>query len=214
MEAASLRHDSPQSLLKLFKDKLRSRGARGMVGLQRIFKIMDDDESGSLSLREFTKACKDFRIGISDENIPALFSLFDTNGDGTMSYSEFLHTVRGEMNSKRIDIVQRAFDLIDENENGQLDIDELKARFDASRHPSVLNGDSTAQLVTNEFFETFEAHHKMVNDDKRYMPVGLEQFGDYYASVSSLYENDDEFVQMMVATWNMKGPGKSYQRQD
>lgn len=201
MEAASLRHDSPQSLLKLFKDKLRSRGSRGMVGLQRIFKIMDDDESGSLSLREFNKACKDFRIGISDENIPALFSLFDTNGDGTMSYSEFLHAVRGEMNQTRTDIVQRAFELIDENENGQLDIDELKNRFDASRHPSVLNGDTTAQLVTNEFFETFEAHHKMVNDDKRYMPVGLEQFGDYYASVSSLYENDEDFVQMMVSTW-------------
>jgi len=86
----------------------------------------------------------------------------------------------------------------------------LKNSYNASRHPSVLNGDSTAQLVTNEFFETFEAHHKMVNDDKRYMPVGLEQFGDYYASVSSLYENDDDFVQMMVATWNMKGSGKSY----
>ena len=81
MEAASARHDSPQSLLKLFKDKLRARGSRGMIGLQRIFKIMDDDESGALSLREFNKACKDFRIGISDENIPALFSLFDTNGD-------------------------------------------------------------------------------------------------------------------------------------
>ena len=105
MEAASLRHDSPQSLLKLFKDKLRSRGSRGMIGLQRIFKIMDDDESGSLSLREFTKACKDFRIGISDENIPALFSLFDTNGDETMSYSEFLYAVRGEMNNTRISIV-------------------------------------------------------------------------------------------------------------
>ena len=28
-----MRHDSPQALLKLFQDKLRSRGARGMVGL-------------------------------------------------------------------------------------------------------------------------------------------------------------------------------------
>ena len=214
MEAASLRHDSPQSLLKLFKDKLRSRGSRGMIGLQRIFKIMDDDESGSLSLREFTKACKDFRIGISDENIPALFALFDTNGDGTMSYEEFLFAVRGDLNKTRLDIIKAAFDHIDENANRELELDELKAKFDASRHPSVLNGDTTEQLVTNEFFETFEAHHKMVNDDKRYMPVGLEQFGDYYASVSSLYENDDEFVQMMVATWNMKGPGKSYQRQD
>ena len=47
---------------------------------------MDDDESGALSQREFAKACKDFKIGISDENVPILFTLFDTNGDGTMSY--------------------------------------------------------------------------------------------------------------------------------
>lgn len=47
---------------------------------------MDDDQSGTLSLREFTKACKDFKIGISDENVPILFKLFDTNDDGTMSY--------------------------------------------------------------------------------------------------------------------------------
>ena len=44
-----MRQDSPQSLLKLFMDKLRARGARGMIGLQRIFKIMDDDEAGALS---------------------------------------------------------------------------------------------------------------------------------------------------------------------
>ena len=73
LEAAVARHDSPQSLLELFKNKLRSRGSRGMIGLQRIFKIMDDDESGALSQREFAKACRDFKIGISDENIPVLF---------------------------------------------------------------------------------------------------------------------------------------------
>lgn len=98
------------------------------------------------------------------------------------------------MNETRTRVVQGAFQLIDENGNGQLDVDELKNRYDASRHPSVLNGDTTAQLVTNEFLETFEAHHKMVNNDRRYMPVDLEQFVDYYASVSSLYENDDDFV--------------------
>ena len=96
-----MRQDSPQSLLRLFMDKLRARGARGMIGLQRIFKIMDDDESGALSLREFSKACKDFKIGISEENVPALFSLFDTNGDGTMSYQEFLEAVRGQLNERR-----------------------------------------------------------------------------------------------------------------
>ena len=91
-----------------------------------------------------------------------------------MSYQEFLGQVRGELNDVRGNIVRKAFDATDANANGQLEIDELKQRFDATRHPSVLNGDTTAQLLTNEFFETLEAHHKMSNDDRRYMPVGLE----------------------------------------
>ena len=36
-------------LVKIFRDKIKARGARGIVGLQRIFKIMDDDGSRSLS---------------------------------------------------------------------------------------------------------------------------------------------------------------------
>lgn len=39
--------------MQLFRDKVKARGARGIVGLQRIFKIMDDDRSRSLSRNEF-----------------------------------------------------------------------------------------------------------------------------------------------------------------
>lgn len=90
--------EDPSALMRLFRDKIKARGARGMVGLQRIFKIMDDDGSKSLSLPEFSKAVRDFRVGISEENVPVLFSAFDTNGDGTMDYDEFLYAMRGEMN--------------------------------------------------------------------------------------------------------------------
>jgi len=38
-----------------------------MIGLQRIFKIMDDDHSGDLDIQEFWKAMKDFRVKISQD---------------------------------------------------------------------------------------------------------------------------------------------------
>jgi Ca2+-binding EF-hand superfamily protein len=43
---------------------------------------------------EFGKACKDFKIGVSEENVPILFSAFDKNGDGTLQYDEFINAVR------------------------------------------------------------------------------------------------------------------------
>ena len=47
---------------------------------------MDDDVSETLSLAKFTKACRDFRVGIREENVPILFDKFDLNRDGTLSY--------------------------------------------------------------------------------------------------------------------------------
>ena len=88
-----------------------------MIGLQRIFSIMDDDESGTLTQNEFFKACKDFKVGISEENVPALFKVFDRNLDGTMDYGEFLHTIRGDMNEQRSSLVKQVFQTL-ENRNG------------------------------------------------------------------------------------------------
>ena len=49
------------------RSKLAQRGARGFIGMQRQFKIMDDDMSGAIEIQEFKKAIKDFRIEINDE---------------------------------------------------------------------------------------------------------------------------------------------------
>jgi Ca2+-binding EF-hand superfamily protein len=63
-----------------------------------MFKIMDDDSSRCLSLYEFSKACRDFKTGISEEYMPTIFNAFDLNHDGTLSIDEFLMAVRGELN--------------------------------------------------------------------------------------------------------------------
>lgn len=93
-------------MMALFRDRLKARGVRGMVGLQRMFKIMDDDCSHSLSLYEFTKAVRDFKIGISDEYIPTIFNAFDLNHDGTLSIDEFLMAVRGDLNKSRLAVIK------------------------------------------------------------------------------------------------------------
>ena len=43
---------------------MKARGARGIIGLQRQFKIADDNGSGFLDLPEFTKAVNDFGVDI------------------------------------------------------------------------------------------------------------------------------------------------------
>jgi len=48
---------------------LAARGAKGFIGLQKQFKIMDDDNSGYLDMAEFRKAIRDFRIDLNEQEI-------------------------------------------------------------------------------------------------------------------------------------------------
>lgn len=48
-------------------NKLRARGARGLVGLARSFTIMDKDGSGHLSDKEFMNAMRSYRIADNEE---------------------------------------------------------------------------------------------------------------------------------------------------
>jgi hypothetical protein len=60
-------------MLEVFRKKVIQRGARGIIGLQRVFKIMDDDRSKSLSRYEFEKACKEYKMEFSSDDIGLLF---------------------------------------------------------------------------------------------------------------------------------------------
>lgn len=101
---------------------------------------MDDDGSRTLSEQEFAKACRDFKTGISEENIPTLFTAFDTNRDGTLNIDEFLYAIRGELNQKRLALVEKAFHKIDKDQSGSLDINDIRDSYNASKHPDVIEG--------------------------------------------------------------------------
>lgn len=53
-------------LLDNFRRKLLSRGCRGIIGLGRQFRIMDDNENKSLEFHEFHKAIVDYRIDVPE----------------------------------------------------------------------------------------------------------------------------------------------------
>jgi Ca2+-binding EF-hand superfamily protein len=122
---------------------------------------MDDDGSKSISLYEFTKACRDFKVGISEDNVPILFEAFDSNRDGTLNIDEFLMAIRGELNDFRTALVEKAFRKIDANSNGFIELDDIKDTYNASKHPDVIQGRKTEDQILMEFLETFEMHHNI-----------------------------------------------------
>jgi Ca2+-binding EF-hand superfamily protein len=92
-------------LAEALRNKLVSRGARGFIGLQRQFKIMDDNNSKSLDKYEFTKAMTDYMLGFSESEIQKLFGYFDFDRSGSIEFDEFIRAIRGPMNPTRKKIV-------------------------------------------------------------------------------------------------------------
>jgi Ca2+-binding EF-hand superfamily protein len=120
--------------------KLVTRGARGFIGLQRQFKIMDDNNSKSLDKYEFTKAMTDYMLGFTEGEIQKLFGYFDFDRSGLIEFDEFIRAIRGPMNPARKKIVLQAFKKLDKDGNGWIDITDIRGVYNATKHPDVLSG--------------------------------------------------------------------------
>jgi hypothetical protein len=97
--------DQVERLIDVLRARLNARGARGIIGLGKSFRIMDDNRSRSLDIEEFIKAMRDYGTGLSDREAPTLFLGFDRNRNGSVDYDEFLRFIRGPINARRQHLV-------------------------------------------------------------------------------------------------------------
>ena len=74
--------------------QLKSRGAKGIIGLARKFRIMDDDGSKSLNMSEFKKGLRESSFAITEQDLVSLFNYFDKDRSGTINFDEFLSGLR------------------------------------------------------------------------------------------------------------------------
>lgn len=68
----------------------------------------------------------DFRCGLNPKQIGQLFDIFDRDGSGEISYDEFLRSIRGEMNAARVAVVKKVFKVMDKDNSGVLDINDIR----------------------------------------------------------------------------------------
>jgi len=79
-------------------EKLRliclSRGASGIMGLGRMFRLMDDDGNKALNWDEFKRGMDDAGLELDESHTKELFDMFDRDKSGSVSLNEFLQEIR------------------------------------------------------------------------------------------------------------------------
>lgn len=165
---------------------------------------MDTDGSGELSVSEFQEVIDSYKIpGISASDASRLFKVFDRDGSGEISFEEFLTALCTELTPQRKRLVQEAFEWLDKNGNGSLEMGEVKDQFDPTRHPEVIAGTKTVEEARFSFFDMFTTFHNASTGFSGEPYISLAEFLEYHLYLNEMFDKEAEFRNFVVGVWNM-----------
>jgi Ca2+-binding EF-hand superfamily protein len=116
---------------------------------------------------------------------------------------------REEMTKRRVNIVNRAFGLLDKDGSGHITVEDVKHLYDPSHHKDFIDGNKTKEEVIEEFLDSFDGARG--NNDG---VITKKEWDDYYTDLSMSLPTDDYFVAMMESVWGITEDEDSEANQD
>lgn len=123
---------------------------------------------------------------------------YDTDGDGNINYNEFLSGLKDDLSERRVNMVRKAFAMMDRNKSGSITVSDIQGVFDVSMNPEFLEGRRTKDEILHLFLDQFEGSRG--NKDG---VITWNEWYDYYSDLSMSTPSDEYFVRMMESTWQI-----------
>lgn len=93
-----------------------------------MFRHMDIDYSKKIVFEELKIALKTYGIEISRPDLEGLFRVLDKDNSGEIDFCEFMIELRPDMCPTRVSVVTEAFQKLDVNKDGVLNMDDLQGK--------------------------------------------------------------------------------------
>ena len=200
---------SEKEALSLLTNKLFKRGLRGILYLYSQFLSLCPNLN-KISLNDFILVLKIQHLNIDINSAKKIFNMFSIiEGDEKfLDFYSFMRTYKKELNEYKLNIVEEIFSKIDTKGEDKINLNVLKMKYDASRHPDVLNGKYSEDEKIMEFLDCFglcydilKFDSEMKNEENKDY-VDFEIFANFYEYVSFIYPNDKDFEYVVRSTWN------------
>ncbi|KAM7525339.1 hypothetical protein LguiA_015241 [Lonicera macranthoides] len=97
-----------------------------IAGLKEMFKMIDTDNSGQITLEELKNGLERVGANLKDSEIKSLMQAADFDNSGTIDYSEFVAAMMNLNKAQKEDYMFAAFSYFDKDGSGYITADELQ----------------------------------------------------------------------------------------
>jgi hypothetical protein len=103
------------------------------------------------------------------------------------------------MNSRRANLVDMAFDIMDADGSGVIDLKDLTLLYDVTHHPDFKTGRKTKDQILRDLLDVFDTKGECDG------VVTRQEFHNYYSAISASIDTDDYFELMIRNSWHISG---------
>ena len=192
--------------LDIFRDKLGARGIVVVMNFVNQLRQYDRKGNKEISLNDFTEIINNSKVIMSQEEISDLFNDFADKQTNLLNYDVFLQRLKGDLNPRRQNIVKVAFDKLDTEKCGVIDLSDIKTFFNSKNCPLVRAAVMSEEAFFSGFTETFQTHHNIFRSAK-IKKVTYEEFEDYYKYLSITIDDDYLFEETVISSWKLSKSG-------
>ena len=200
-----LNKNNPLEYLNIFRNILASRGSKAIFNFQKIFIMYDIFLKGEIDFQSFESICHNYKINLSDNQLYSIFSFFLGDNSKKIAYKNLFKYLIGNMNISRANLIKSLFDKLNKNIFNQIDLLEIKGRYNSKNHPEVLSRNKTEKEEYNEFIDNLEIYKNYLNiiTHSNKISFTFEEFLNFFNQISLGIKDDQYFFDLINKVWDL-----------